>query len=138
MSLRETIEAEVREWYGAYVETFVALAQGVRTDMEALLDYYGAPMVVVVDDEHQVLPTRAATLDYATTTISALTRAGYTGSDISHLTVHPVATGAAFIEGEFSRHDREGGEFGVGTGAYLAVRTEEGWRFASFITNTRL
>ncbi|MFJ4847242.1 hypothetical protein [Streptomyces sp. NPDC088733] len=49
-----------------------------------------------------------------------------------------MATGAAFIEGGFARHDREGQEFGAGTGAYLAVRTAEGRRFASFISSTRL
>ncbi|MEU6340185.1 hypothetical protein ABZ883_04450 [Streptomyces sp. NPDC046977] len=138
MSLRDTVEAEVRAWYDAYVGTFVGLARGERTDTEALLGFYGAPMVVVSDGDHKVLPTRAATLEFATGTIDALTRAGYTGSEISHLTVHAVATGAAFIEGEFSRHGREGREFGAGTGAYLAVRTAEGWRFASFISNTRL
>ncbi|MFF3565923.1 hypothetical protein ACFYXS_38450 [Streptomyces sp. NPDC002574] len=138
MSLRDEVEAEVREWYGAYVDTFVGLAQGVRTGTESLLDFYGAPLVVVVDGDHTVLPTRAATLDWATGMIDSLRHAGYAGSDISRLTVHAVAAGAAFLEGEFSRHDREGTEFGVGTGAYLAVRTAEGWRFASFISNTQL
>ncbi|MFJ4847243.1 hypothetical protein [Streptomyces sp. NPDC088733] len=54
MSLRDTVEAEVREWYDAYVETFVGLARGERTDTGALLGFYGAPMVVVTDGDHKV------------------------------------------------------------------------------------
>ncbi len=136
MSAQDSVESEVRGWYSAYFDTFVSLATGQRGDLDALLDFYGVPMTIVSDGGYRVLPTREAVLQFAHDAIDPLLRAGYAGTDLLRLDIRPLDSYAAFIEGLFSRRDREGKEIDHAGAAYLAVKTGEGWRVASFVLRT--
>jgi hypothetical protein len=133
MPALDAVVTEVREWYSGYVDTFTSLAAGQRTDLEAVLSFYGVPLVIVAENRYLALPDRVAVLGTAKTLIDQLLQANYASSTIHRLDVRPLNTRAAFIEGVFSRNDREGKELErVGT-AYLAAKTDEGWRFISLI-----
>jgi hypothetical protein len=136
MAALDTIEIEVRQWYDAYVATFVSLAVGQRTDLDSLLDFYGVPLQVVTDDGYQTLPTRDAVLSFARSTIESLARANYGGSTLQRVDIRPLNARTAFIEGVFSRHDLQGNEFDRAGAAYLAARTNQGWRVTSFVPRT--
>ncbi len=133
MPALDAIASEVREWFGAYLDTFRGLAAGERADLESILGFYGVPLVIVADGRYVALPDRAAVVGVAQTMVDQLRRMGYAGSTVHRLDVRPLNARAAFIEGAFSRHDRGGTELErVGT-AYLAAKTDDGWRFTSII-----
>ena len=136
MPTHDAIAAEVREWYDGYLDTFTRLATGERTDLESVLGFFGVPLVIVAADRYLALPTREATLSAAQTLIDQLRRANYAGSTVHRLDIRPLNARAAFVEGVFSRHDREGNELErLGT-AYLVARTDEGWRITSLVLTT--
>jgi hypothetical protein len=129
----DAVASEVGEWFGGYFDAFRSLAAGERTDLASILGFYGVPLVVVSDARYVALPDRGAVMGFATTTIAQLLQAGYAGGAIHHLDIRPLNARAALIEGTFSRLDRRGAELErVGT-AYLAAKTDDGWRFTSLI-----
>lgn len=136
MTAQNGVEGEVRGWYSAYFDAFVHLATGERDDLESLLDFYGVPMTVVSDGGYRVLATREAVLDFAHDAIDPLLRAGYAGTELLRLDIRPLDSSAAFLEGLFSRRNRDGKEIDHAGAAYLAVKTGVGWRVASFVLRT--
>jgi len=44
------IAGDVRAWYDRYLDTFTSLATGERLDVEALLDSFGVPLVIITED----------------------------------------------------------------------------------------
>ena len=133
MPALDAVAAEVREWYGGYLDTFKGLAACERTDLDAILSFYGVPLVIVADTRYLALPDRDAVLATANALIDHLRQANYTSTTIHRLDVRPLNARAALIEVVAARHDREGDEFERLGAAYLAAKTDEGWRFASLI-----
>lgn len=133
MPALDSVASEVRAWFGDYFAVFRGLAGAERSDLAALLAYYGVPLAVVADDRAETLPDRAAVLGFAETTIGRLRAAGYSGGTVDRLDIRPLNARAALIDGAFTRHGRAGEPPArIGT-AYLAVRGEAGWRLAALI-----
>ena len=133
MSMLDAIAADVRAWYDRYLDAFTGLAAGERDDLDALLEYFGVPLVILTEDRYLALPTRGAVLGTAQALIDRLRRAHYASSTVHRLDVRPLNARVAFIDGAFSRHDRTGDELERFGTAYLAARTDEGWRFTTIV-----
>ena len=127
------IAGGVRAWYDRYLDTFTSLATRERLDVEALLDSFGVPLVIITEDRYLALPTRDAVLSTAESLIEQLRRANYAGSTIHRLDMRLLNAHAAFVDGVFSRHDRAGNELERFGTAYLVTRIEEEWRFTSIV-----
>jgi hypothetical protein len=127
------IAGDVRPWYDQYLETFTSLAAGEHTDVEELLAYFGAPLVIITEDLYQALTTRDAVLRAAQNLIDQLRRANYAGSTVHRLDIRPFNARTALVDGVFSRHDRAGNELERFGTAYLVARTDEGWRFTAIV-----
>src|SRR6266404_8428683 len=54
------IIADIHEMFGRYGPTFVDLAVGKRTDIDALLDFYGAPLRFIGPTFHMVMQGNSA------------------------------------------------------------------------------
>src|SRR5260370_41689619 len=54
------IIGDIHEMFGHYGPTFVDLAVGKRTDMDALLDFYGAPLRFIGPTFHMVMQDNRA------------------------------------------------------------------------------
>jgi hypothetical protein len=132
----DSITADVRAWYDRYVATFTALAAGERTDLYALLDYFGVPLVIITEDRYLALPSHEAVLSTARALIDPLRQANYAGSTVHRLAIRPINARAALIDGKFSRHDRAGAELERVGATYLAAKTDDGWRFIALIATT--
>jgi hypothetical protein len=133
MSTLDAIAVDVRAWYDRYFDAFTGLAAGERDDLDAILAYFGVPLVILTQDRYLVLPTREAVLSTAQALIEQLRRADYAGSTVHRLDVRSLNARAAFIDGAFSRHDRAGNELERFGTVYLAAKTDEGWRFATIV-----
>jgi hypothetical protein len=132
----DAIVGDVRAWYDRYLETFTSLAAGEHADIEEILAYFGAPLVIITEDRYQALPTRDAVLSTAQTLIDQLRRANYAGSTVHRLDIRPLNARAALVDGVFSRHDPAGNELERFDTAYLVARTDEGWRFTAIVFTT--
>jgi hypothetical protein len=99
----DAISADVRAWYDQYLDTFTCLAASELSNVEALLAYFGVPLVIITTDRYLVLPTREAVLATAQTLIDRLRQANYASSTVHRLEVHPLNARAAFVDGDFSR-----------------------------------
>lgn len=133
MPALDAIVTDVRAWYSGYLDSFTRLAAGERTDVEALLEYFGVPLVIVTEGRYLVLPTPDAVLSAARSLIDQLLQANYAGSTVHRLDIRPLNARATLVEGLFSRYDREGDELErLGT-VYLVAKTDAGWRFTSLV-----
>ena len=54
------ILAEIHKFFSRYGSTFVELADGERSDLNALLDFYGAPLRFIGPNFHMVMKDDAA------------------------------------------------------------------------------
>ena len=54
------ILAEIRKFFSRYGPTFVELADGERSDLNALLDFYGAPLRFIGPNFHMIMKDDAA------------------------------------------------------------------------------
>ena len=125
--------SDVRKWYDRYLDTFTSLAAGERDDLDALLAYFAVPLAILTEDRYLALSTRDAVLSTMQALIGRLRQANYAGSTVHRLDVRSLNARAVFIDGAFSRHDRRGNELERFGTAYLAVKTDEGWRFTSIV-----
>ena len=133
MSTLTAIAADVRAWYADYLDTFTRLASGERSDLEAILAFFGVPLVIVTDGGYVALPADEAVLSTVETLIDQLRRAGYASSTVHRLDVRALNARAALVDGVFSRHDRAGNELERFGTAYLVARTDAGWRFTAIV-----
>ena len=54
------ILAQIRKFFSSYGPTFVELADGERSDLNALLDFYGAPLRFIGANFHMIMKDDAA------------------------------------------------------------------------------
>ena len=129
----DTVPAEVRAWYEDYFATFAGLARGESSDLEPLVDYFAIPLTVIMDSRYLAIADRSAARGLLGDQVEQLRRARYARTAIHRLEVRALNDRAALIEGSFSRHDDQGDEFARLGAAYLAAKTDGGWRFAALI-----
>ena len=133
MTIRQGVEGDVRDWFAGYLDAFTSLARGARTDSEALLAFYGVPLVMLSEERCSALMDRSAVIGAVQTLVAGLRRVDYAGSIVHRLDVRPLNARAAIINGIFSRYDREGGELERLGATYLVAKTDDGWRFTSIV-----
>ena len=130
----ETI-SQLREFFQRYGATFVDLAIGKRADLDALLEFYGAPLRFVGSTFHMVMPDSAAitSADGMGGEIDRLRRAGFAGSTLDRCEIKVLNPRAALVDSLWMRRDGAGAlmaRFGV---IYLVTLTTGGWRITSAV-----
>ena len=132
------IAADIREHFQRYGSTFVDLAIGKRSDMEALLQFYGAPLRFVGSTFHMVMTDDAAIIGPGGIggEIDRLRRAGFAGSTLDKFDIKMLNTRAALVDALWLRRDGAGAlvQFAV---IYLVTLTADGWRITSAIETTQ-
>src|SRR6202158_738395 len=130
------IITEIRELFDRYGPTFVELADGERADLDALLDFYGAPLRFIGSNFHMVMKD-----DDAITSeegmggeIGRLRHAHFAGSALDKCDIKILNAQAVLIDALWVRRDTAGAvmaRFGV---IYLMALTARGWRITSAVT----
>ena len=132
------IIADIREHFQRYGPTFVDLVIGKRSDMEALLQFYGAPLRFVGSTFHMVMTDAAAIIgsDGIGGEIERLRRAGFAGSTLDKFDIKMLNPRAALVDALWLRRDAAGAlvRFAV---IYLLALTAEGWRITSAIETSQ-
>src|SRR3984957_2312122 len=130
-----TILAEIRKFFSSYGPTFVELTDGERSDLNALLDFYGAPLRFIGSNFHMVMKDDAAITgeEGMGGEIGRLRRAHFAGSALDRCDIKVLNKQAALIDALWIRRDTTGAvmaRFGV---IYLMALTERGWRITSAV-----
>jgi hypothetical protein len=137
-STESTILPEIRELFKSYGPTFVDLAIGKRSDMNALLDFYGAPLRFIGPTFHMVMKDDVAITgpDGMGGEIERLRRVGFAGSALDKCEITVLNPRAALCDALWLRRDSAGAvieRFGV---IYLVTLTPEGWRITSAVNTS--
>jgi hypothetical protein len=129
------ILAQIRKFFSSYGPTFVELADGERSDLNALLDFYGAPLRFIGANFHMIMKDDAAITgeEGMGGEIGRLRRAHFAGSALDRCDIKVLNAQAALIDALWVRRDITGAvmeRFGV---IYLMALTERGWRITSAV-----
>jgi hypothetical protein len=129
------IVAEIRKFFSRYGPTFVELADGERSDLDALLEFYGAPLRFIGSNFHMVMKDDAAIMgeEGMGGEIGRLRHAHFAGSALNRCDIKVLNKQAALIDALWVRRDTTGAvmaRFGV---IYLMALTQRGWRITSAV-----
>ena len=129
------IVTEIRKFFSLYGPTFVELADGERSDLDALLEFYGAPLRFIGSNFHMVMKDDAAITgeEGMGGEIGRLRHAHFAGSALDRCDIKVLNKQAALIDALWVRRDTAGAvmaRFGV---IYLMALTERGWRITSAV-----
>jgi hypothetical protein len=130
------IIADIHEMFGRYGPTFVELAVGKRTDMDALLDFYGAPLRFIGPTFHLVMQDNSAITgpNGMGGEIDRLRRANFGASTLDKCNVQVLNDRAALVDALWLRHDRSGALLARFAVTYLVALTKDGWRITSAVS----
>lgn len=129
------IIAELRKLFASYGPTFVELADGERTDIKALLNFYGAPLRFIGPNFHMVMKSDEDILSEEGMggEIGRLRHAHFAGSTLDKCDIRVLNAQAALVDALWLRRDDAGNlmeRFGV---IYLVALTPAGWRITSAV-----
>jgi uncharacterized NTF2-like protein DUF6841 len=131
---QSNIVAEIRKLFEHYGPTFVDLAIGKRSDLNALLDFYGAPLRFIGSNFHMVMKDDGAITgeEGIGGEIRRLRHAQFAGSTLDKCDIKVLNAQAALVDAVWLRQDSAGAvaRFSV---MYLVAQTAEGWRITSAV-----
>ncbi len=129
------IVTEIHEMFGRYGPTFVDLAIGKRSDMNALLDFYGAPLRFIGPTFHVVMQDDSAITgpDGMGGEIDRLRQVNVGASTLDKCNVNVLNDRAALVDALWLRHDTSGALLARFAVTYLVTLTTAGWRITSAV-----
>jgi len=119
-----------------YGPTFVDLAVGKRSDMNALLEFYGAPLRFVGATFHMVMKDDAAVIgpEGMGGEIDRLRKANFAASTLDRCNVCVLNDRAALVDAMWLRRDINGALMARFAVIYLVTRVTDGWRITSAVS----
>ena len=128
------IVAEIHELFEHYGPTFVELVIGKRSDLNALLEFYGAPLRFIGSNFQMVMKDDDAITgeEGIGGEIRRLRHAHFAGSTLDKCDIKVLNAQAALVDAVWLREDAAGvvARFSV---VYLVARTAKGWRITSAV-----
>jgi hypothetical protein len=126
--------SDIRELFAHYGSTFADLANGTRSDLDALLEFYGAPLRFIGSSFHLVMMNDDAITgeEGIGGEIRKLRQAHFAGSTLGKCEIRVLNARAALVDAVWLRQNSAGAvtEFRV---TYLVARTAGGWRITSAV-----
>jgi hypothetical protein len=132
------ILSQLRDFFQHYGATFVELAVGKRSDVDALLQFYGAPLRFIGSTFHIVMKDNAEITgaDGMGGEIDRLRRAGFAGSTLDRCQINVLNPRAALVDALWLRRDGAGALMARFAVIYLVSLTTEGWRITSAVNTS--
>lgn len=132
------IKSRIGEMFERYGATFIDLASGKRDDIEALLEFYGAPLRFVGSTFHMVMIDDADITgpDGMGGEIDALRRAGFAGSALDRFEIKILNPKAALVDALWLRRDDASELMARFAVVYLVTLTPDGWRITSAVNTS--
>src|SRR6266853_4429744 len=129
------IVSDIHKMFERYGPTFVDLAIGKRSDMDALLEFYGAPLRFIGPTFHMVMKDNAAITgpDGMGGEIDRLRQANFAASTLDRCKINVLNDRAALVDALWLRRDAEGTLLARFAVIYLVTLATDGWRITSAV-----
>ncbi len=129
------VVSEIHELLERYGPTFVDLAVGKRSDMDVLLEFYGAPLRFIGPTFHMIMNDNAAITgpNGMGGEIDQLRQANFAESTLERCNVSVLNNRAALVDALWLRRDGKGELLARFAVTYLVTLTSEGWRITSAV-----
>ncbi len=130
------IVSDIHEMFERYGPTFVDLVVGKRSDMNALLEFYAAPLRFVGATFHMVMKDDAAIIgpEGMGGEIDRLRQANFAASTLDRCNVSVLNDQAALVDAVWLRRDTKGALLERFSLIYLVTRATDGWRITSAVS----
>jgi len=119
-------------WIQDYVGVFAACARG-QQDVQALLDYWGVPLLLATRAGFVPLATRDEVAATAQKQFDRLRSAGYDHTELISFDITSLEQKSAWCRGEFSWQRADGDEIARPTVTFLIGETPGGPRIAALL-----
>src|SRR6267143_5963609 len=129
------IVSDIHKMFERYGPTFVDLAIGKRSDMDALLGFYGAPLRFIGPTFHMVMNDNDAIVgpNGMGGEINRLRQANFAESTLDKCNINVLNERAAIVNALWLRRDAKGALMARFAVIYLVALTAEGWRITSAV-----
>ncbi len=130
------IVSDINEMFERYGPTFVDLAIGKRSDMDALLEFYGAPLRFIGPTFHMVMKDNAAIIGPTGMggEIDRLRQANFAASTLDRCDINVLNDRAALVDAVWLRRDAKGALLARFAVVYLVTLATDGWRITSAVS----
>ena len=130
------IVSDINEMFERYGPTFVDLAIGKRSDMDALLEFYGAPLRFIGPTFHMVMKDNAAIIGPSGMVgeIDRLRQANFAASTLDRCDINVLNDRAALVDAVWLRRDAKGALLARFAVVYLVTLATDGWRITSAVS----
>jgi hypothetical protein len=130
------VDAEdVGRWFGEYLDAFAACGRG-EAEAEALLEYYGVPLLLTTDSGFFALTSDHDVVAAMQPQVDGMRAAAYDRSEILDSEVTVLNFTSALYRGTFSRQRSDGGEISRLTATYLVTDGAAGRRISVLAVHT--
>ena len=123
-------ERRVGEWFRSYLDAFAACGRG-ESDLEAMFDYYGVPMMFATDEKFVVLSSEEQVAAFVKPQIDGILAADYDHSEVLDDETTVLNATSALHTASFSRRRRDESEIGQLTATYLITDGPAGHRISA-------
>ena len=132
------VVSEIHELFERYGPTFVDLVVGRRSDINALLEFYGAPLRFIGPTFHMIMKDNAAITgpNGMGGEIDQLRQANFAESTLERCNVSVLNNRAALVDALWLRRDAKGERLARFAVTYLVTLTTEGWRITSAVNTS--
>lgn len=103
---------EVRRWFDAYLEVFMACGRGEDGRLGRLLEHYDVPLLLATDAGVAPLTSEADVEGAIRQQVEGMRATGYARSEVLDARVEVVNRVSALYRAEFSRQRADGSEIG--------------------------
>ncbi len=139
MASTSKIVSDIKVMFERYGPTFVELATGKRSDRDALLEFYGAPLTFIGPTFHMVMKDNAAITgpEGMGGEIDRLRQANFGGSTLDRCDISVLNDRAALVAALWLRRDAAGSLMARFAVTYLVTLAAEGWRITSAVNTSQ-
>ena len=123
-------EVSIKAWFDQYLTAFAARGRGESDDLNALLEYYGVPLLVTTDDAARALTAAEDVTAFARQQVEGLRAANYDRSQTLRAEVTTLNATSAVYKAAFARLRADGSEISRLGVTYLITNGPAGLRIS--------
>ncbi|MEJ2888734.1 DUF6841 family protein [Actinomycetospora aeridis] len=125
--------SDVTTWFDAYLDLFVALGRGDRDDVEAILDFYGVPMLLSAPGASGWLHETDQVIGVIRGQVEGLRYAAFDRTVVEDASTVLLNDSCARHEGRFIRLTADATVIADFRGSYLIADGPDGPRIAALV-----
>jgi hypothetical protein len=129
-------EIQIRAWFDRYLSTFAARGRGDDEDLQALLEFYGVPLLLSTDEATATLSSAHEVMEFARQEVEGMRAAGYHKSKTIRSEVTMPNASSALYSAEFVRQQADGSEIGRLAVTYLITTASVDSRISAMLVHT--